>query len=273
MTRGTRPQTGAVEAEACTRSQPARGRQPRQVLLLAAHPLDAVARAAPARPRGSTPTVRRARRLAVDERGQAQARRRAPAAGSARGRRSPCPPVSPGHEEDEVEPDVDHAAAASRAPARAGRRATASRTRARPARARRRPIRCAQLRIAAAGARVASANACGSSATSRCRPGSRPASPSQPSEVETTARPGRHRLDDLHADAGAGQDRHDHRRARRAKNGAIESTKPCTAMPSRPSSATHVVGRALADDVEHARRAAARARAATPRGRTSAIPS
>ena len=189
-------------------------------------------------------------RLAVDERGEAQRRapRRAARGISSRAATS-MPPVSPGHEEDEVEADVDHAprrpqhpleAVAERAPVvlalgqrRARRRPSAPRSAGSPS-----------------SRSAASANASGSSATSRWRPGSTCARPSQPSEVETSAPARGHRLDDLHADPGAGEDRDDDGVRLRRRTAPSTGTKPCTAMPSRPSSARTAVGRVLADDVE-----------------------
>ena len=108
-TRRKRPRAGAVLASECRTSIPARRAKPRQQLLLAAHPLDAVAREdrdLDDRRRELVPLPARRARLAVDERGHAQV-------GPHGGQRAQQlagvdlhPALLAGHEEDEVQADV-----------------------------------------------------------------------------------------------------------------------------------------------------------------------
>ena len=159
------------------------------------------------------------------------------------------PPVCPGHQEHEVEADVHQRRRVGAGPARAGRRARASRTRARPAPARRRAIRARSAgspqepqRRVGERARLVGDEQVASRLEVR--------EPLPAERRRDDGAAGRHRLDDLHADPRAGEDRARRRRARARRTAPSRARSRGPATPSRPSSARDRLGRVLADDVE-----------------------
>ena len=210
------------------------------------------------------------RGLAVDEGGEADARRRVAQRGDQRAGGDLHPAGLAGHHEDEVEADVGHAAAAP-ARTRSRRSPSARQSYSRSASAR------ASAAIPRAQRRVAEQPQRGVGELARLVGDEQMAARLHVSEPLPAERrgderpPRRERLDDLHADPGAGQDRHDDRVRRREerrhrRHEAVHGD--AVAAVER----AHRLRRVLADHVEARVGQRARARAATPPRRTSGSP-